>query len=281
MSLSKETLNKTVSLLQEEIRVIEGKEKEVLNDIRQHSVGNFNVNYVDKRWLGSKDEQEYEVNFRYKEREADLDFRIFSNGEIDRLSWGSWSFSKVTKEEIQKSIAYIDAVKEMLTIVSDTSVAQPTIDAVIILYAEELNPLSNKRYELEREVSKIQKEIEAIEKEEKLIKALELFSNTVYFNNPYQVARHNYARSVKIEQKKDKYFAIMDENRKKIDIQTIVWLYDWAHKIVRSYEYSENEEDRYNKTYYKNDNMFLTREEAIKPVKTEITEEEWRELGRE
>lgn len=278
MALSKETLNKTVSLLQEEIKKIEDKETEVLSDIRQHMVGNFNVNHVNKRWSGSKDEPEYEINFRHKDKEVDLDFRIFSNGEINRIGWSSWSFSNVTKEEIQKSITYIDAVKEMLIIMSDTSIAQPTIDAVVILHIEELNPLQKKRYELESEISKIQKEIETIEKEEKLVKALELFSNTVYFNELPQISRHNYARSVKIEQKKDKYFAIMDENRKKIDIETIIRLYDWAYRIVKSYEYSETKEDRYHKTYYKNDNMFFTREEAIKPVKTEITEEEWKKL---
>lgn len=281
MTLSKETLTKTANLLQEEIDSLNKKQGEIITSIREHSVGNFNVNCIDKRWLGSKDEQQYEITFRHKVIEIDLDFRIFSTGTIDRVSWSSWGFTNITPEELKKSINYIEAVKEMLTIMSDTSVAQETIDKVVKIKIEELSPLQEKTWKVEAELRNVQLAIHEIEKEEQFEKAIELFKDPVYFYDTYQIARRNYIRSVKIEQKKDKYFAIMDDVRKKVDKQEIICLYNHAMKMNVKQERNQDIQD-YNSegyySYYKTVNVYLSREESTDPVWIDITKEEYKTI---
>lgn len=281
MTLSKETLTKTANLLQEEIESLNKKQSEIITSIRKHSVGNFHVTCIDKRWLGSKDEQQYKITFGHKVREIDLDFRIFSNGTIDRVSWSSWGFTNITPEELKKSINYIDSVKEMLTIMSDTSVAQGTIDKVVKIKIEELSPLQEKTWEVEAELRNVQLAIHEIEKEEQFEKAIELFKDTVYFYDTYQIAKRNYIRSVKIEQKKDKYFAIMDDVRKKVDKQEILCMYNHAMKMNVKQERNQdiqeyNSEGYY--SYYKTVNVYLSREESVDPVWIDITKEEYKTI---
>lgn len=284
MALSKETLEKTVVLLQEEIIKIQEKEKEVLTDMRQHLVGNFHVNYIDKRWLGSKDEQQYEISFKHKEREIDLDFRIHNDGSIDRLGWSSWSFSKITKEEIQKSIAYIDAVKEMLIIMSDTSVAQEVIDAVVVLEIEELNPLQTKRYELESELRNVRDEISSIKENEKFEKAIQLFKSDVFFVDYYNLTNRTQIHRARIELKKEKiilYYGHNGTDKKTILKNELLWLYHHATKSltrqIRNWSINDYADENIY-TYTKTDNMFLTAEEANNPVVTTITKEEYETL---
>jgi len=280
MTLSKETLNKTIELIDSQIKEIESQEKDILTAIRSYKVGNFFVNYVDKSWTGINTEV-YEINFKYTEREIDLDFRIYSDLTVNRVNWSSWSFSKVTHEEITKSINYIDAVKEMLTILSDTTVAKEVIEEVVKIKQNELAPLQTKSWDLDKEKREVQNAINEIDRKEQLQKAIELFKKEVFFADTYSITNRNTIRSARVEIKKDKitlYYGYEGKEKKTIKEQDLVWLYNHATKTLvyqnRNWDTNDYNDDNMYK-YYQTDNMFLTLEEANNPVRTYITKDEY------
>jgi len=282
MTLSKETLIKTQELLRSQITDLENQEYQIEAQLKDVTFKNFKVNGVEKRW-NSGDKQSYRVAFKHISE--DVDFYITNDeNPINDVRWSSWSYSSIKPEEyiatIKKCKSYIEAVHEMLTILESPEQLEETVSKVIEIHSTQIAPLQNQRWDIMPQLREIDSAIVEIDNKEELQKALQLFAAPVYFAEPYRINKNNRVRSIKIEQKKDKYFAIIDDIRKKVSEHEIRDFYRHATKIVPSGNYEYDNEGNSIKKFYKTDNMFCDREQALNPVKTEITEEEFKAIRR-
>jgi hypothetical protein len=281
MTLSKETLNKTAAILEAEILEIENEEKEIHSKIKSICFKNFKVNCIEKDWYDRGENKNFEITFKHN-NVNDVDFRINTNKTFDRISWSSWSYSRMKKEEqieaIKKSKAYIEAVHEMLCILEDieNTELENVMKQASEIYVNDLQPLKTKRYELEKEVKNIKEATSEIEKEEVFEKAIEFFKEKKYLVNGYSINNRNTIYEIQILQdKKGNYKIEMFGRSKKLCREDIIDMYKLATKINATYDWSG---ENGSKVFYKNNNSFPTREEAYTPVRTIITEEEYNEL---
>lgn len=287
MALSKETLNKTLQVLESEIAELYSSEKDIYSVLKERTFGNFKINRIERSYRYSQDEDDnYEVTFRSINKEIDYSFQICTKRSIDSINWSSWSFRNIKQEELVNTIkiskAYIEAVHESLVIMEDTSNIMKVVNEVVAEYVENINPLTIKIYDLQRERDAIQQEILNIDNNDLVEKALELFSKPVYLYKSYQFNNNNRLHVLQVEKVKDKLKINVNGTNRTISEYELLCMYNHAIKTLKNYT-TDSDKDYDSEgyyTYYKCDNMFLTLEEANTPVRTIITKEEYDSIRR-
>ena len=282
MNLSKETLNKTEELLNTGIEQLEIEENEILTKLHENKFENFTVHYIDNRWFG-EDKRSYEVTFKHVTEQ--VDFKLSTKKEVSSISWSSWSYSHIKPEELQghltASMNYLGAVTEMLVIMKDTTEAMKVVAKVSKVFENQVKPLRDKRYGLQNELTSVKKVIADIDSKESLVKAQELFKETVFLNQSYQLNSKTYLSEIKIEQdKKDNNFIMLYGRKRKIDDYTLEQLYKLATHMQTSIktDYDKEYDTEGYRLYYKYSNMYSTMQKAYKPVQTQIDKKEYDEI---
>jgi len=282
MNLSKETLGKTEELLTTGIEQLEKEENEILLELQENKFENFKVLYIDNRWIAN-DERSYEVTFKHVTEE--VDFRLSTKKEISSISWSSWSYRHIKPNELQghleASMNYLGAVTEMLTIMKDTTEIMKVVERVSEVFENKVKPLRDKRYELQNELETVKEAISNIDSKESVVKAQELFKETVFLNHCYQLNSKIYLSEIKVEQdKKGNNFIMVYDRKRKISDYQLEQLYKLATTMQTRTEcdYSKDYNTEGYRLYYKYSNMYLTTDEAYKPVITQIDKAEYDEL---
>lgn len=284
MTLSKETLNKTSEIIYKEIESLELQVNEIYNSkIRNQSFQNFNVISIDREWsILGKEDILYIVKFKHNKN--DVDFNISIKGDFDRISWASYSYSQFKNNEervhdIKEAKSYIESVHEMLCIFEDTREIKKFVNEIAQVYIEEILPLNNKKYELQKELSNIKDQIREIDEEDNFQKAIELFSETVYFKRYYQYNQNTIFDTFKLihDSKKDIYYTIYNGRKRTLTKADILSIYRHANKII--YDNKTDFDKKYNapgyKRYFKTSNVFKSIEEMNNAQWEEITKEEY------
>lgn len=284
MALSKETLNKTAEILSKEIESLELQMQEIYNSkIINQSFQNFNVTSIDKDWRSFDRENSFYIA-KFKHKKSEVNFEISTVGDFDRISWSSWSYSNFKDEQekinaIKNSKSYIEAIHEMLCIFEDTREITKLVNEISKIYIEEILPLNNKKYELRKELSNVEDQIKEIDEDNDFQKAVELFSETVYFKKYYHYNTNIIFGTFKLEHdvKKDIYYTIYNDRKKTLTKVNILSIYKHANKSI--YDIKMNFDKEYNapgyRRYFKMPNVFKSIEEVHNTQWEEITKEEY------
>ena len=280
MEISKETLNKTLQVLESEISELLSAEKEIYLELKKVTFDNFRVDRIERCYKSFEGEDDnYEVMFRHIN--IDYGFGIYSSKEIDTINWSSWSYSYIKPEEIvsiiKKSKAYIEAVHESLIIMEDTTEIMKVVNDVCKKYKEQIVPLSYKVYDLQKERDSIQNEIINLDNKELVNKAFELFKNPIYLYRGYNISKNNTIYKIQVEKVKDKIKIIMNNRNKTISEYELLCIYNHTIKYIVTYTTDRtkdyNTEGSYN--YTKCSNMYLTQSEANSPIRVSISKDEY------
>jgi len=262
MTLSKETLIKSQESLQKEYT-------EKYNDLQckiiemkdMFKVGNFQLDNIERGWRENEDY--HRVNFTHVVQ--DLNF-YYENGKgIDRVSWSSWSYygfktEEDKKQSIEKSIDYINAVKEMLMIMKDEDNLKAFVEEQVIPYwKENILPRKDEFYEIERQINEIKLAISSIDKNTELeIAKAYLLEKERYTSEWFYLNNRNCIKEIKVSQDKKGNFIIVDNNNrnKKMDEYMILNLYkhltQWNVRRRTNFDVDYDSPERY--TYYKYQN---------------------------
>lgn len=284
MELSKETLRKTKELLEKEISEIKKEESEYRKVLIEKSrIEGFEIHHID--YYGENHQSLNSVTFEESENNnlGSLRFNLELNKNyIDRYNWGGLSYSSIKPEEkdedYKKSIAYITKVQIMLQLISEYTKIRKIADEAIESYKSTIYPLMQGRYEIERQIESIVKELNTINDNEIYEKALVFFKEEKWFVKFFNLTPRTRLSHCKLEVDKKEnlilYFGFNLSEKKKIGKEILINLYRHAMKEFTSHDYRKD----YTVKYYKYNNCYNTYEETQNYEKIEITKEEYEKI---
>jgi hypothetical protein len=254
------------------------KLKEVWNSKPDFSVGNFSIENSD-----------YRIRFKHKEQE-DVDFELYKEWTsknkdfpfepVSRISWSSWSFSNVEKEELEKAIDYLQAAHEMVSIVKEGYYMEVAdeywtwVKENVLPLTEKLNTIDSAIHNL-RQQQKLEVTNSDKQKAVQFFKQNEgkefIFHERFYYNN-----KDNTNRITIRTFKKDKVQISFYGTNKWYDEDKMLDLYKHIMKRIKisHVDYSKDWEDETRTSYQEFDNV--SNSDLDKINLKDITKEEYR-----
>jgi hypothetical protein len=278
--ISKETLVKTIAVLEDECTEQLKKVKSLLDELLGFCIGSFFVEHIDGRYIYKEG-----CRITLKNADADFSFDVMDDGTVDSIGWGSHLYSNFLLLEdkhiaINNSLNYINCVREYLLLLTSKELIEFT-HIVNNFYQEILLPERNKLYDIRNQINELKKEIKEQDNQVIIKEAMDFFEmNKLYaMYTPWKWNKSKstiayFKFSINKNQLKIK---INDErNSRSISENALVLLYRHYTGKCFTFNYTAN-----NNHYYKsNSNARNVIDGKIdyesKQEWTEITEEEYR-----
>jgi len=290
MTLSKETINKTIEVLKEELAVQEKVVSSKYEEMKNFSYKNF-VYYDSYCWRYAET-GEARVRFRHVENE-DISLCVNTNSDFaEEWSWSSWSFSREKENEytldMAKSEAYLmRELEKIQTLKYEYNEIKVVAIQAVEFYINTIQPEEKKVCVIERQIKELEEQIEELDKNSELEEAKQIFKagtkhyfyNQIYYTNKYS---SSYFR---IEEKGKNlvyYTDNYDDSRsKKLTDDFMLELYK-AYKSVNTKSTGDyDKDDNYVYKYFKASNYIseeVYKSNYDKLEWTEITKEELKTL---
>lgn len=181
-----ETLQKMTKLLNEELQVVSGKQKDLLESYRKNIiVGNFNFHEIRRKTVTFRNTKGLE---KYNYTEFDLEIHSFRSFTKDveekkfglekncfaKCNWSGWSYSQLDKKGKEKETEsilnlceiYLKANLEKLEIFRNIEDYREYINNFLQDYKNTIIPLERKEEEIRKEIDEIAKQIKENRKNE-------------------------------------------------------------------------------------------------------------------
>jgi len=285
-TLTRETLERTLTILEADAKEFEGKLSTIMSDIiEENPMDNFRISSIQQEWIFSKDDDGkayYEIRFKHKDQ--DVEFTYGQNKGLDRIGWSSWSFSSIKaenkKETLEKSIAYINAVQEMLELNQNEEALRTFVNSVVEDYKAKYAPIQIDLYKAQRQVDEIRESIKEIDRVNITQVAIDyMVGHQRFFRRSWDINRSNSTNEILIQQdKKGKYFFEYYGRKRKITEEEILDVYKHCKRWLAHYEWDSK--DYNEKTYYKYPNEIASYNEHTVEEKDMIviTKEEYNKI---
>ncbi len=222
------------------------------------SIGNFKIkmdSYGIRFCHTSVEDVNFQLNDAWNRNEEEFPFK-----EVLRVSWSSWSYDN-DEEHLEKSISYLEAELEKLHIIKNKSYL-PVAKEYWTWIKENISPLYEKRYELERSITELKTQEKLIETAEEKAKAIQWFKDnegkTIYLHDGYYYNSNCYANEFDIGMfKKDKVCVSFYGTNKWYDADKMLQLYKSVIRKVAETktDYSKHWDDPTRDTYMIYDNL--------------------------
>lgn len=272
------TLNNSKEALIKEINEMES----TLNNLRAEmkKVASFNVWQFDEDYIMQHSQY---FRFYYKDN-RDLSLTYFNDEDTGkdsiRFGWGSWSFTDMSGEDIQKAQKYIEQVSECLRNIG-SDCFKKSVDIAREFYNNNMSAVVEKYLYAKRALDEIEKNIKEIEHEEEMKSIKSFFDENLgkvfKFHRPFIVSNSYYSNIITVSKSKKGYDINFDGRYKRnVSDEILKDLYNHINKKVVQIQYDET--PRHDYVYYQYDMLTNESNDAINQEK--ITQEEYHNLRR-
>jgi hypothetical protein len=278
-NLTKETLEKTLATVKEEMCQIESGLTQILNSVKNPTLENFCINDIGRDYW-SLEEELYQIQFKHMTE--DVSFNFSQGKGLDRVSWSSWSYSQIKAEEkeevLERSIKYIIAVQEMLELNKNEEKIKSFMNEVVEEYVNTYLPLRKQYNKIASQKEELEQAIRSIDIKNEAQTAIDyMVGKNRIVRQPYTLSKNTNLYQINIEHDGKRYFILINGRKKTVNELDILSMYKHTQKFLKNWEMEEE-----GTVYYKYANEIDSEEKRniSKEDKIIITQEEYRKLSR-
>lgn len=243
------TLNHSKEALIKEISEMES----ILNNLRAEmkKVASFSVWQFDEDYI-----IQHSQYFRFYYRDnRDLSLTYFNDEDTGKDSihfgWGSWSFTDMNGEDIQKAQEYIEQVSECLRNIG-SDCFKKSVDLAREFYKNNMSAVVEKYLYAKRALDEIEKNIKEIEHEEEMKSIKNFFDENLgkvfKFHRPFEISRGYSSNVIEVSKDKKGYnIKFYDRYKRAVSDEILKDLYNHISKKVVFCDYMNSDDDEYSK----------------------------------